>query len=114
MGRGRGTWDARTGRRGDTGTWERGNSGRSGRKDVINKQRLNYALNLQFSVIKRKVIKRDDGEFAGSSPWAKTPKIGFFVPIGGTSAIMEFFNLHLSKFKKIHDIKAESVAILVK
>ena len=48
------------------------------------------------------------------SPWAKTPKIGFFVPIGGTSAIMEFFNLHLSKFKKIHDIKAESVAILVK
>ena len=49
-----------------------------------------------------------------TSPWAKTPKIGFFVPIGGTSAIMEFFNLHLSKFKKIHDIKAESVAILVK
>ena len=49
-----------------------------------------------------------------NSPWAKTPKIGFFVPIGGTSAIMEFFNLHLSKFKKIHDIKAESVAILVK
>ena len=48
------------------------------------------------------------------SPWAKTPKIGFFVPLGGTSAIMEFFNLHLSKFKKIHDIKAESVAILVK
>ena len=48
------------------------------------------------------------------SPWAKTPKIGFFVPIGGTSAIMEIFNLHLSKFKKIHDIKAESVAILVK
>ena len=48
------------------------------------------------------------------SPWAKTPKIGFFVPIGGTSAIMEFCNLHLSKFKKIHDIKAESVAILVK
>ena len=48
------------------------------------------------------------------SPWAKTPKIGFFVPIEGTSAIMEFFNLHLSKFKKIHDINAESVAILVK
>ena len=45
---------------------------------------------------------------------AKTPKIGFFVPFGGTSAIMEFFNLHLSKLKKIHDIKAESVAILVK
>ena len=37
------------------------------------------------------------------SPWAKTP-----------SAIMEFFNLHLLKFKKIHDINAESVAILVK
>ena len=49
-----------------------------------------------------------------NSPWAKTPKVGFFVPIGGTSAIMEFCNLHLSKFKKIHDIKAESVAILVK
>ena len=50
---------------------------------------------------------------ASFSPWAKTPKIGFFVPIGGTSAIMEFFNLNLSKFKKIYDIKAESVAILV-
>ena len=48
------------------------------------------------------------------SPWAMTLKIGFFVPIGGTSAIMEFLNLHLSKFKKIHDISAESVAILVK
>ena len=43
------------------------------------------------------------------SPWAKTPKIGVFVPIGGTSAIMEFFNL-----PKIHDINAESVAFLVK
>ena len=48
------------------------------------------------------------------SPWAKAPKIGFFVPIGGTSAIMESFNLKLSKFKKIHDINAESEAILVK
>ena len=50
---------------------------------------------------------------ANISPWAKTPKIGFFVPIGGTSAIMEFFNLQLLKFPKIHDINAESVAFLV-
>ena len=42
------------------------------------------------------------------------PQNRVFVPIGGTGAIMEFFNLHLSKFRKIYDIKAESVAILVK
>ena len=48
------------------------------------------------------------------SPWAETPKIGFFVPIGGTSAIMDFLNLHLLMFMKIHDINTESVAFLVK
>ena len=48
------------------------------------------------------------------SPWAETPKIGFFVPIGGTSAIMDFLNLHLLIFMKIHDINTESVAFLVK
>ena len=48
------------------------------------------------------------------SPWAETPKIGFFVPIGGTSATMDFLNLHLLKFTKINDINAESVAFLMK
>ena len=48
------------------------------------------------------------------SPWAKTPKIRFFVPIRGTSATIDFFNLHLLKFTKIYDINAESVAFLVK
>ena len=48
------------------------------------------------------------------SPWAKTPKIGFFVPIRGTSATIDFFNLYLLKFTKINDINAESVAFLVK
>ena len=45
------------------------------------------------------------------SLWAKTPKIGFFVPIGGTSAIIDFLNLQLLKFTKIHDINAELVAL---
>ena len=45
---------------------------------------------------------------------AKTPKIGFFVPIGGTSATIYFFNLHLLKFTKLNDINAESVAFLMK
>ena len=40
---------------GDAGTWDAGtrgrrNSGTSGRKDVINKQHLNFALNLQFTI----------------------------------------------------------------
>ena len=35
-------------------------------------------------------------------------------PIGGTSAIMDFFNPQLFKFTKFHDINAESVAFLVK
>ena len=48
------------------------------------------------------------------SPWAKTPKIAFFVPIAGTSANIDFFNLHLLKFMKIYDINAESVAYFVK
>ena len=46
--------------------------------------------------------------------WAKTPQNRVFVPIGGTTAIMHFLNRHLLKFMKIHDIKAESVAFLVK
>ena len=51
---------------------------------------------------------------AAYSPWAKTPKTGFFVPIRRTSATIHFFNLHLLKFTKINDINAESVAFLVK
>ena len=37
-----GTWDA--------GTWGRRNSGMSGRKDVINKEHLNFGLNFQFAI----------------------------------------------------------------
>ena len=48
------------------------------------------------------------------SPWAKTPKIGGFIPIRGTRATIDFLNLHLLKFTKINDINAESVAFLVK
>ena len=44
----------------------------------------------------------------------RDPKIGFFVPVGGTSATIDFFNLHLLKFTKINDINAELVAFLVK
>ena len=63
---------------------------------------------LQYSgIIVRDVTQR---MFHQNSPWAKTPKIGVSVPIGGTSAIMEIFNLHLLKFKKIHDVNDESVA----
>ena len=40
-------WDAGTW---DSGVWGRRNSGTSGRKDVINKQHLNFALNLQFTI----------------------------------------------------------------
>ena len=45
-----GTWDSGTRGRGDAGTRGRRNSGTSGRKDVINKQHLNFALNLQFTI----------------------------------------------------------------
>ena len=48
------------------------------------------------------------------SPWTKTPKIGFFVPIGGTNATIDFFNVHLWKSTKINDINAESVAFSMK
>ena len=54
------------------------------------------------------------GSRARSRPWAKTPQIGFFVPIGGTSATIYFFNLHLLKFTKLNDINAESAAFLTK
>ena len=47
-------------------------------------------------------------------PWTKTSQIGFFETVGGTSDIMDFFNLHLLKFTKSYDINAESVAFLVK
>ena len=72
MGRGRGTWDARTRGhrdvgRGDAGTWDSGTRGRGdvgtwdsgtrdsglgdvGREDVINKKHPNDPLNLQFTV----------------------------------------------------------------
>ena len=80
MGRGRGTWEARTLGRGDVGLGDAGTRGRgtrgrgdvglgdagrrtrgrgdmglgdagtSGHMDVINKQHLNYALNLQFTI----------------------------------------------------------------
>ena len=47
-----GLWDAGTW---DSDTWGRGTRGRrdagtSGHKDVINKQHLNYALNLKFTI----------------------------------------------------------------
>ena len=51
MGRGSGTWEARTRGRRDVGRGDPGTRGRrDGRKDVINKQHLNFALNLQFTI----------------------------------------------------------------
>ena len=49
-----GTWDVRTWDSGTPGHGTRGrrNSGRSGRKDVINKQHLHFALNLQFTILR--------------------------------------------------------------
>ena len=54
-----GTWDSGTlGRgtrgRGHAGARGRRNSGTSGRKDVINKQHLNFALNLQYEFLLRR------------------------------------------------------------
>ena len=43
-----GTWDAGTW---DSGMPERGDSGTSERKDVINKEHMNFALNLQFTIL---------------------------------------------------------------
>ena len=42
------------------------------------------------------------------------PQNKIFVPVGGTSATIDFLNLHLLKFTKIHYINAESVAFSVK
>ena len=65
MGRGRGTWDARTRGlrdlglgdagtrgRGDVGTWGRGDAGTwdAGLGDVINKQHLIFLLNLLITI----------------------------------------------------------------
>ena len=44
----------------------------------------------------------------------QTPKIGFLVPIWGSSAIVDFLNLNLLKFMKIHDINAEQITFMVK
>ena len=44
-----GTRERRTRGRGDAGTRGRGDAG-TGHKDVINKQHLNYALNLKFTI----------------------------------------------------------------
>ena len=59
-------------------------------------------------------MRSSNGRERPYGSWAKTPKIGFFVPTGGTVLLWNFSNLHLSKFKKINDINVESVAILVK
>ena len=47
-----GTWDSRTRGCGTRGCGDAGlrDAGTSGRKDVINKQHLNFALNLQFTI----------------------------------------------------------------
>ena len=52
--RGRGTRGRGTRGRRDVGMRGRRNSGTSGRKDAINKQHLNFALNLQFTIIDEK------------------------------------------------------------
>ena len=54
------------------------------------------------------------GSRARFSPWAKTPKIGFFCTNWRDQCYHIFFNLHLLKFTKLNDINAESVAILMK
>ena len=47
---GRGTWKRGDVGRKDAGTRGSRNSGTSRRKDVISKQHLNFALNLQFTI----------------------------------------------------------------
>ena len=49
-----GLGDVGLGERRDVGMRGRRNSGTSGRKDAINKQHLNFALNLQFTIIDEK------------------------------------------------------------
>ena len=48
-----------------------------------------------------------------NSPWAKTPKIRFFVPCERTSAIMYFLNLQYLKFILRYDSKPLRVAFLL-